>query len=78
MQLYSLQFVLFIVSVLAVYYLVGKTRLGGGGAVAGFAVRESSILRGMRMAKPGLYSFYSDDNLVVWVLVLAIRASLER
>ena len=30
MQLYSLQFVLFIVSVLAVYYLVGKTRLGGG------------------------------------------------
>ena len=46
--------------------------------MAGFAVRESSILRGMRMAKPGLYSFYSDDNLVVWVLVLAIRASLER
>ena len=76
MQLYSLQFVLFIASVLAVYYLVGKTRIGG--AVAGFAVRESSILRGMRMAKPGLYSFYSDDNLVVGVLVLAIRASLER
>ena len=46
--------------------------------MAGFAVRESSILRGMRMAKPGLYSFYSDDNLVVGVLVLAIRASLER
>ncbi len=30
MQLYSLQFVLFIASVLAVYYLVGKTRIGGG------------------------------------------------
>lgn len=77
MQLYSLQFVLFIVSVLAVYYLVGKTRLGGG-AVAGFAVCEFSLLRGVRMAKPGLYSFYGDDNLVVGMLVLAIRALLER